>query len=203
MNRGLIILTGFILVSCATRVAVKKDYDFSGIKKVMVLPFKGEGVIGEAVADEFTRQMVMAGIEVMDAGVNVSDAADLIVKARELGVDAVIVGTVSRYKPDQSFLVYREKSNGGKSVVLGNPVIELGSDRVIKRSGISGDDDSFILFTSATLAVSSRMIDAAGGGVVWANSYTYEGLDVESSIGYTVRYFMNSIRPYWNELGVR
>ncbi|MFH1282558.1 MAG: hypothetical protein ABII27_02730 [bacterium] len=192
-----LIILLFTVNSCVHRVAVRKDYNFSAIKRIAILPFKGEGLIGEAVADEFKRQLLLTGIDVVEISVNGADLADNI---KDFNVDAYITGTVARYKPEQNFLIYSQKSSESDTIVVGSPVIELGSDKIFQRRNISDEDDSYLLFTNASLTVNSRIIEVEEGKIVWANAYNYEGLDVDSSIGYIIKYFISSMKPYWREL---
>ncbi len=56
-----------IFQGCASRSAILKGYDFTQIKRIAVLDFSGqEPNSGKIVADEFVRQFMFKGIDVVD-----------------------------------------------------------------------------------------------------------------------------------------
>lgn len=201
----IIILAVFWISGCAPVIAVKKGYDFSQIRKVAVIPFKGTGVSGNVVADDFIRQLIKEGVDVVDREhlesilqeqrLQSADSTDPDVlkrAARMLGVDAFFTGTVSMYRPVQRFLVSAGDDNG----ISVRPVIELNNSRYYRRED-QLDDNSYVFFVGATVSVSARLIDVRTGSVVWANSSSYEALDAAHAVSSIISYFIRTIKPYW------
>lgn len=206
MRVGVIIslIVSSFLWACAPIVAVKKGYDFSQIQKVAVLYFDGEGVSGRVVSDEFIRQLVQSGVEVVERHHiekllqekkyhrSLSSPEEMQNAAQLLGVDAFFTGTVSLYQPDQRFLVTFDNHDN----VIEQPVIQMYHSKYYHKDDRL-DDDAYILYVGSVVSVSVRLIDARTGIIVWANNITYESLEISHAVSSIVNYFLRSLRPYW------
>lgn len=197
------IVFSWAVYGCTPVVAVKKGYDFSQIKKVAVIPFEGSGVSGKVVADDFIRQLLIAGMEVVERehveqlmrenSLNVDaleETETMQTTAQTLGVDAFFTGTVSQFKSDQRFLILME--NDGNLVK--QPVIQLNSDTYRKEERF--DEDSIVIYIGAAVSVSARLVDARTGSVVWAHRATYEALESSHAVSSIIDYFIQSLKPY-------
>jgi len=179
-----------LLSGCAPRVAIKKEYDFTKINRMGVLEFisyRDEINSGNVVADEFVRQFIFRGIDVIErermesllreqhlAAAKFLDP-DTVKKVGKLsGVDALVTGTVTRYVPEHKDTIYFTDENG-----------EVKSE---------------VFLIGAEVGVSARMIDVETGLVVWAGSYTYESFDMEGAIRGTVSTLLNSLKKVWPQI---
>jgi cytochrome c biogenesis protein ResB len=191
-KKGIVYLVLLILVGCApTRVAYKTEYDFSRIRSVGVVSFTSEKAgVGTIVRDEFVRQLVSRGIEVK-----------MFEKLEEIKeVDVALTGTVTQYLPDRKYLVYLGPETAEQTIYVSQP-IEVGSANVYGWGGAFGvEGESQILLTNATVGVSAQIVDLATGEVVWANSYSYEGLDIQSTTERVVSYLLRSLEKVWPEM---
>ena len=88
-----------------------------------------------------------------------------------LGVDALIVGTVTRYSPDSK-------------------------DRVYLKDG-QGKLREEIFIVGAEIGINARMIDVETGTVIWAGAYTYESYYMDTAIKHTVSALLNSLKKVW------
>ena len=175
-----VLVAGFLsfcfMSACAPRIAIREDYDFSSVKRVAVLDFVNYLEFensGSAVADEFVRQLIIKGFDVIERN-RLSDilrekqlAESNIVepsRAKEigkiLGVDAIVTGTVTKYLPDHKDMVYFKDE--------------------------TGEEKWDIVLFDAEVSVSARMIDVDTGLIIWSGSYSYESFDIESATRYTV-----------------
>lgn len=179
-----------IFTGCATpNTVVKKGYDFSGIKKVAVLKFSGNG--GSAVANEFIRQFLSAGIDVLD-----KTDAESVADPKTLGVDAVISGNVVEFNPSNKLLIFKDKG----SLVLSNTAYPISGTTVLPSGSAFGLEDANVYSVSASVSVSAKMTDAAKNEVVWSDSNSYEALDINTAVGLVASSFKKSLKKYWKEL---
>jgi len=179
-----------LLFGCAPRAAIKKEYDFTKVRRMGVLEFtnyRDEINSGNAVADEFVRQFIFRGIDViererMESLLREQQLAagkfldpDTVKKVGKLsGVDALVTGTVTRYVPEHRDTMYFTDKNG-----------EVKSE---------------VFLIGAEVGVSARMVDVETGSVVWAGSYTYESFDMEGAIRGTVSTLLNSLKKVWPQI---
>ncbi len=179
-----------LFFGCAPPTAIKKGYDFTKIARVGVLEFTSYGYemnSGAAVADEFMRQLIFRGIDVIER-----ERLESLLREQHLtvgkfldpetakevgklsGVDALITGTVTKYIPEHKDTLYFRD--------------EYGETR------------SEVFLIDAELGISARMIDVQTGLVVWASSYSYESFDTEGAIRGTVSTLLNSLKKVWPQI---
>ncbi|GAF75529.1 unnamed protein product [marine sediment metagenome] len=178
-------------IGCGPKVAIRKDYDFKKIVRVGVLKFDSSQVQylpsydpGNAVADEFVFQFIDRGVKVVERSriENIIkehnlwksgniDPATIKEMGKILGVDALIMGTVTRYIPDKKNRIYI-KDNHGKM-------------------------QEEIFLVDAEVGISARMVDVVTGEVIWAGSYVYDSFYAETAIRQVVSAILNSLRKIW------
>ena len=183
-----IFLSCVILSSCASRMAVVKDYDFSRIQRVGVLDFVSYGEdyhSGAAVSDAFVRQLMRRGIQVIERSrmrgilqeINLSRDGYISPETskkmgRIYGVDALIMGTVRRYLPERYDVIY-----------FTNPQ--------------TGRVESQMFLKDADVGIDARMVDTETGLVIWSNSSDYNAFDIHTAIDHCVSSMLNSLRKFW------
>jgi len=172
----------------ATKTAVKNGFNFSGVKKVAVLKFSGNG--GEAVSNEFIREFLASGVIVIDKS-NIET-----VDIKSLGVDAVISGNVVEFNPSNKLLIFKEKGD----IVISDRVYPISGTTVLPAGSAFGLEDANVFSVSASVSVSAKMTDTATGEVVWSDSNSYEALDINTAVGLITSSFKKSLKKYWKEL---
>jgi len=179
----------FITGCMSARSVVKKNYNFSAVKKVAVLKFSGPG--GDAVSNEFIRQF-------LEAGINVVDKTDTVFvhDLKSLQVDAVVGGNVVEFNPSSKFLVFKDKGN----VILSDRTVPISGTTVLPTVNAFGLEDANVYSVSASVTVSAKMLDAGTGEVVWSDSGSYEGLDINTAVEVVISSFRRSLKPFWKEL---
>ncbi|OQA91155.1 MAG: hypothetical protein BWY26_01145 [Elusimicrobia bacterium ADurb.Bin231] len=184
------VIISLLMAGCsASRVVVKKNFNFSSIKKVAVLKFSGSG--GEAVSNEIIRQLLGAGIGVVDR----TDSL-FIQDLKSLDVDAVISGSVVEFNPSSKLLVFKDKGN----LILTDRTVPISGTTVLPSVNAFGLEDANVFSVSASVSVSAKMLHAHSGEVVWSDSRSYEGLDINTAIEIVVNAFRKSLKIYWKEL---
>jgi len=177
----------FFFYGCAPRTAIRKGYDFNRINRIGVLEFTSYGNeinSGNVVADEFMRELIFRGFDVIER-----ERLESLLREQHLtvgkfldsetvkevgklsGVDALITGTVTRYIPEHRDTIYFKDEYG-----------EIKSE---------------VFLIGAEVGITARMIDVETGLVVWASSYTYESFDMEGAIRGTVSTLLNSLKKVW------
>ncbi len=161
-------------------MTVKQGYDFSKIRRVAIQNFGGSG--GEPIKNEFVRQLVGSSLSISE---------------QRKGADVVLMGAVTDYKPGDKLMVFvgesRSLTPSGQTVVVTNPVVTLSGTQVTPQGAALGLPDTQILSVSASVGVIARLVDAQTGDVVWSDTYSYEGLDIQSAMQAVVSSLVKSI----------
>jgi len=178
------------LAGCGPRVAVKRDYDFSKIKRVAVTPFTSSNaafstndIAGDAVGDEFIIQFMQKNIDVVEryklnevmkeynlASSGMLDPDTVKKIGRLLGADAILAGTVFQYLPNRRDVIYVDDGTGSKR--------------------------QEIFMVDAEVGISVRLIDVETGVIVWAGNYRYNSFYIESAIRGAVTGLLHSLDKY-------
>lgn len=178
-----IILAG-MLFSCAyPRAAYKTGFDFSKIRTIGVGDFSSVGNepnSGSVVANEFMRQLLSEGYSVKTA-----DAQD---------ADVIMVGNVNEYQPNRRYLINSGRGNGRQQIVVLQQPVELSGSTAYNLGTAFGlGEENKIIVSNATVGVSAYLKDAHTGEILWSNSYSYEGLDLNTALDGTVRYLLRTL----------
>jgi len=169
------------MMGCATKMTVKPGYDFSAIQRISMGPFQGQG--GSAISNEFIRQLVGTRVSITE---------------QVSGADVVLSGSVTEYKPGNKLLVFLGESTvpgaNGQTVVVTNPVVSLSGSGITPEGAAMGLRNTQVVSVSATVGVIAQLKDAKTGDVVWADSYSYEGLDTASATESVISSLVKSLR---------
>ncbi|MFC2061591.1 CsgG/HfaB family protein [Elusimicrobiota bacterium] len=177
---------------CGPKVAFRPDYNFNKIERIGVLKFDSSQIRtfdnyidpGNAVADEFVFQFLSRGIRVVERSRLESiirehnlwksgniDPATIREMGKILGVDALIIGTVTKYVPDKKNRVYIKDDKG-----------KLQEE---------------IFLVDAEIGISARMVDVVTGEIIWASSYKYDSFYISSAIRQAVSAILDSLKKAW------
>lgn len=195
-----------LLIACATpQTAVNSRADFSKIKRVAVLSFKG--VKGEVAADLLTQALLQYGADVVERQRleevlrEQNLAAESVLSpqtARRIGkilqVDAIFVGSVIEVKNNSSYIAQTNSSNPQ------NNITQVSGKTIYSAGAVAGLNDAQILSTTAEVALSARMVDVETASVMWSAYMSYEGFDVASAMSSISGFFVKSLIPIWPEL---
>ena len=118
-------------------------------------PLDGPG--GAAATDEFVKQLVGTGLEVTDS--------------HHPG-DVVLKGSVIDYKSNNQLMVFL----GGN-----NPILTP-STQATPESAMLGVHKTQVASVMATVGIQARLLDTSTHNIVWAGSYSYEGLDLPTAL---------------------
>ena len=180
------VVLSFCLSACAPKAAIKPAFVMSKVHRVAVLPFDGNG--GPSVANEFIRQLLANGFEVSD---------------RTQGVDAVLSGAVTVYKPGDKLMVvlgHTTTVNGaGQTVDVANPVVSLNGSQVT--AGSPSMPNSQIVAVNASVEVTAKLSHAASGNVIWGDEFSYEGLEVQDAVQVVVDSLVKSLHRMITQAG--
>lgn len=169
------------LSACASHnAAAKTAFDFSRIHRVAVLPFDGQG--GDAVSNEFVRQLLAGGLQVTN---------------RNKNVDAVLTGAVTTYKTGEKRVIFLGRVSvpapDGQTVSVTNPVVSQ-MDTPMNPVGIENLPAAQIVSVNANVGVIAHLAEAATGRLIWAREYSYEGLDIQDTLQAVVATLAQSLR---------
>lgn len=192
---------------CATnmQVAISPKANFAAVQRIAVVSFGGPQ--GDAAADSMTQYLVGYGANVVErqrlqsvlteqqmGSSGVLDPSTVRRVGKILGVDALIVGTVSELTPSRSYVV-----QSGASVVVGG-VTAIDGRNVYPVGGVPGSPDSQIIASAASVALTARMVDVETGSILWSAMMSYEGFDTASAMRSITQSFIDSLVPVWPSL---
>ncbi|OGR44551.1 MAG: hypothetical protein A2X35_00365 [Elusimicrobia bacterium GWA2_61_42] len=203
MNKYFFLPALLLLSACVTpKVAFNPRADFSGVKRVAVLPFNGPK--GDLAADLMTQSLLEHGADVIErqrldavmreqslSNSGSFDPATAKQLGKLLGVDALFVGTVAESTPQSSYIVSQSKDP------LITSVTQVGGGTVYSEGSVMGMPNSQLLSTTANVSLLSRMVDVQTGSIMWSASMTYEGFDVSSAMSGITDAFIRSLSPIW------
>jgi hypothetical protein len=180
------ITAGWLFLSgCVTpRGAYDPSYDFTRVHTIAVGDFSASSKrhpnSGSSIANEFIKQLLREGYSVRD------DNGE---------ADVILVGSVNEYLPNKRYLVQhpRPDEHGNVVVVEQSQTVTLSGNSVYNLGPAFGTDDSQILVSNATVGISAYLKDAKTGRIVWSNSISYEGLDLNAAMEGAVRNLVLSL----------
>ncbi len=178
LSAVLVVLT----IGCATsKISYKSGYNFSGIKKIYVEEFKSSpdfGSAGNVVRDSFIRELMKSGYTVTE---------------NDLEADGIIGGSIITFSPEKKYLIMLSKPGNDAKVVLHQP-IEIGGSNIYSFGSAFGlKEENQIIVSNATVGVSALMKDSKTSEIVWSNSFTYEGLTLDTALNGLIRYLVRTI----------
>lgn len=207
MTRSLVPALLALLAGCASnmQVAISPKANFAAVKRVAVVTFAGPS--GDAAADAMTQYLVGYGADVVErsrlqailneqqmGSSGTLDPATVRKVGKILGVDAIIVGSVSDLTPSRSYVV-----QSGANVVVG-AVTPIQGRNVYNVGGVPGVPDSHILASAATVGLTARMVDVETASILWSGMMNYEGFDTSSAMRSITQSFVDSLVPVWPAL---
>jgi len=165
-------LLGVLLVGagCAGQKAeVKPAFDVSKIKRISVGAFDGAG--GQAVADEFVRELVGTGIEVTDV--------------HHPG-DATLKGRVTLYKSQDALMIFLGSTSlvapGGQTVTVDNPIVSPGGAQGLPDGSLLGVHNAQMASIQAVVGVQAQLLESGTGKLIWTGAFSYEALDLQGAL---------------------
>lgn len=209
--RSLPLAALLVFAGCYPPAAVNKAYDQTRLKRIGVLTFDsgGHGSIG--AEDVFAKYLLRSGYRVVERSrleavmkehkLNQSGlfAPDTVKKVGSvMGVDALLLGTVTSYQPERKNVVMVELKTSTR-----NPVFEdrarknAKGEKVVERHqvGTSVTHEKKVvpqMFPiDAEVGLSAKLVDVETGEIIWIGSYTSQGVNgpiaTESVASYLVK----------------
>jgi curli biogenesis system outer membrane secretion channel CsgG len=203
MKKNIILIFLFFVACISPQIAINKKADFSKIKRVAVLNFTGS--VGNVSSEIISLTLLRHGADVVDREniekilneLNLSKSDIIDPQTRKkigkiLGADAIITGSVTKYRPETKYIMKNSGNNfysitelKGKSVFIQN---------------FDPTTDTSIIETTAQIGLSLKMIDIETGSILFQAYMDYEGIDTESAIQTISEYIVASLAKYWKEI---
>ncbi|MDI6757279.1 MAG: hypothetical protein QME32_04575 [Endomicrobiia bacterium] len=177
----LLLVSAMLLSGCATpRASYKAGYNFSSIRRIYVEEFKPVTTFensGAVVRDAFVSEFIRAGYSVTD------DASS---------ADAIVGGSVRTYNPEKRYLIMLQKP--GEQRIVNQNLTEIPGSSIYSFGSAFGlKEDNQIIVSNAIVGISATLRDVGTREVVWSNDYTYEGLDISTTLNGLVRYLIKTV----------
>jgi curli biogenesis system outer membrane secretion channel CsgG len=186
-------------------VAINPRADFSKIKRVAVLSFKGNK--GEVASDMLSQALLRYGADVIErqrlddilkeqnlTERNLLDPETTKKIGKLLGVDAIFLGSVIDLKSDSKYIVQTNSTNPQ------NNISSVSGKNIYMDGSVAGFNDAQILSTTAEVSLSVRLVDIESGSIMWSAYMSYEGFDITSAMSSISNFFVKSLLPIWPQL---
>jgi len=182
------------LCSCGGKTALNPNYDLSRVRRIGIMAFGGRGADG--VDDLFAKHMIAEGFTIIERArlarlveeqrisssglVSPETARDL---GKVLGVDAMIIGDVVSLTGEKHDVTYVETRTTSEEPVYTTETVKREDGtytQVTRRTGTKVTRETartpqvYSRFAQAGLA--AKLVDVETGEIVWAGSYTDEGV---------------------------
>ncbi|HAH07776.1 MAG TPA: hypothetical protein DCM05_14845 [Elusimicrobia bacterium] len=201
-----LLAAALLLCAACSGPQVAFNPKFKDVKYRRVALAGFEGPAGEAASDILAHELLGSGADVVERGRLQSvlneqrlgasgalDPASVRKVGRLLGVDALMLGSVTQYAQPQSFLVTGTSS----AAFVGQPASSLGQGSVYTSAPALGTPGANILTSAAVVGMTARLVDVETGSVVWSGRRTWEGFDVDSAMASIAHSFAKSLTPLW------
>ncbi len=189
-----LLASAFLLCSCGGKTALNPNYDLSRIKRIGIMAFGGNGAAG--VDDLFAKHMIAEGFTIIEraqlarlveeqrissSGIVSAETARSL--GRVLGVDAMIIGDVISLTREKQDVTYVETRSTSEEPVYTTETVKRDDGtymQVTRRTGTKVTHETarrpqvYSRFAQAGLA--AKLVDVETGEIVWAGSYTDEGV---------------------------
>ncbi|MFA6093575.1 MAG: CsgG/HfaB family protein [Elusimicrobiota bacterium] len=194
-----------LLSACAgADVSFNPRFRGANVRRVALVSFEGPG--GGAAADFLAHEFLKSGADVVErsrlesilteqrlASSGVLDPATIRRAGKILGVDAVVVGSVTQYAPPQSFYV----PGAGSATVTVQSASALGNGTLYSQAPAFGGSNANIVTSAAVVGLTARMVDVETGSVIWSARQTWEGFDTDAAMSSIAASFARSLAPFW------
>jgi len=204
VKRPLLVGVLFLFGCAGPEVAFNPNYEFSKLRRVAVAAFAGEG--GSAAADYLSHSLLAAGADVIERSrleavlaeqrLATQGALDPVTARRVgklLGVDALVLGSVTRYSPQTSYLIV----TGSSTTFVGAGASPMGGGTRFTNTPALGAPGTSILTSSAQVGLTARLVDVETGSVIWSAHQSYEGFDLDSAMSAVTTSFARSLAGIW------
>lgn len=174
----MILLIFLIGYQCQTkRVAVKSDYDFDKIKKILVIKFSDDPHhpnSGNIVADIFSQKLLSMGYDIKgrESVPPSEDFSIILEKAKKLNVDVIVTGSITKYSLEENIQPVKKDekditvSSGGDNQVT---VSEHNKELIRSKGRVIGANSDLPYQVEATFGLIAKMIDVNTGDMIWSD----------------------------------
>ena len=196
----ILLASSLLLAACADKTALNSNYDLARVQRIGVLGFTGNGASG--VEDLFTKHMIRNGFTVVEraslgklveeqkisvSGMVSPETAKSLGKL--LGVDAMIIGNVVSLSQERQDVSYVETRTTSEDPIFSTEIVRRDDGtftQVIRQTGTKVTHETvktpqvYSKFAQAGLV--AKLVDVETGEVLWAGSYTNEGVSVLAAL---------------------
>jgi len=152
----------------AHRAAAAPAAQAASVHRVAVLPFENDPE--NAVSNEFIRQLLGSGLQIVDRSASGT-------------ADAILAGKVLDERPSDKMIIYLGKvsvpTKNGPGVEVDNPVVSEPLNPVAAQGSPMGIAGTQMVSVNALVGVAATLtMQKPASRILWADQYTYEGLDL-------------------------
>lgn len=187
----LCIITSLVFIRCQTeKKAVKRDYQFEKIKKILVLElsdFRQHPNSGDIAADMISYYLLKNNYNVIGREVinSHSKFEDILENAKQNNIDAIITGSVTKYSLSKKIHTINKgkKEINVKNDTTSEVSIKEDEKELVYSSGrVYGATTDLPYEIEATAGIIAKMIDVKTGETIWINRAESSGFTIESAV---------------------
>lgn len=228
---GLIALAAAALAACAAPavVLVSADYDAARVKRVALVgfdDFPGAAGSGEIAASAFEKYLLLPGYALVErrqiddvlkehglAASGLVDSSRLKGFAQVLGVDALVIGTITDFAGQSEQTVMMDVPQEQVDPVYGQIVTTAhagGVRTTTVQNVVTGyattQSDAVVPeteFVPARVGLSARLVDARTGEILWSASAASDGASLSSAVESAAAKTMRAVADRLKKLAPR
>lgn len=191
-SKHLILLFFFlILFNCVSPKGVfKPGYNFSSIKKILVLPFSAPSQysnVGDIVSDIFAQKFLEKNYQILGREVvkNETDFSKIIDIAKSNNIDVIISGSIFKYSVEKKIHALSKK---GKNITVSNKtnlnltITETEKEFIVTEGRVYGFDVGIPYEIEANIGIIAKMIDVKSSEIIWSHKSESSAFNIEDAI---------------------
>ncbi len=218
MKKLLLLSIAFCLVACTPKTYISSSYNFSKMKGIGILPFKSPDNVLSGAENLFAKYLIKYGYKVIERaqieqvlkeqnlsvdGYLSPDATRKIGKV--LGVDALLIGEITSFLPEQKTLAYNVSHTSKSEPVFNNRIVKDKDGKTVITSTYAGQQSTrqkevypseYSIY--AQIGVVAKLVDVNTAEVIWVGDDTRQGVSgldaLDSSAKGLVKSFNKNMR---------
>lgn len=211
------LLAVFLLSGCMAATGMSRRYDFNRIQRLGILKFNTNNELPAGVEDIFAKYLLRRGFTVIERSqlerildeqkLNMSGALDqetLKQIGKVLGVDALVLGSVTSYYPERREVILIRTRNRYEEPVFKKVKREQKNGTYIEVEEQVGAEVRYedtqipqVQTMEAQVGLVVKLVDVSSGEIIWVGSYTNEGINTHLAIEATASYLVKKLSHDW------
>lgn len=212
MKKFLILASILFISACTPKTYISQSYNFNDMKRIGILAFNSPNDAFSGAENLFAKSLIKYGYTVVEraqieqvlAEHNLTTSSylspDVTRKiGKILGVDALLLGEVTSYMPEQKTLAYNVSKTSSSEPVFNNEYIKDKDGKVTVKSSYAGQQyknerniypREYTIY--AQVGVVAKLVDVNTAEIIWVGDDTREGVSGLDALASSANGLINS-----------